>query len=77
MGSANLSAQWEKLLRAKLADIRDEAMELQALLEFSHRGDVTKDAVWKFASGVVAQAEEVMKNQHGELSLLEPEKGSQ
>jgi hypothetical protein len=64
----NRAAQWETLLRCKLAAIRDEAMELQATLEFSVRDDVTKDAVWQFASRVVAQSEEIMRNQHGELS---------
>jgi len=69
--SANRSAQWERLLRTKLAAIRDEAMELQGVLEFSMQGDVTADPLWKFASRVVAQAEEIMRNAKGELSLPE------
>ena len=40
---------YEKLLRAKLAVIRDEAMELQAALEFVHGGDALADDVWQFA----------------------------
>lgn len=63
--------QWEKLLRAKLAAIRDEAMELQATLEFSVRGDVTQDGVWQFASRTVRDAEEIVRNAKGELSLPE------
>jgi hypothetical protein len=69
--SANRSAQWEKLLRAKLAAIRDKAMELQATLEFAHRGDVKQDAVWLLASRTVRDAEEIMANQNRELSLPE------
>ena len=67
----NRAAQYEQLLRKKLAAIRDEAMELQAVLEFSHQGDVTEDDVWQFASRTVKHAEEIMANQHGELSLPE------
>ena len=64
---------YEKLLRDKLAAIRDEAMELQVALEFAHRGDVTEDAVWQFASRTVAHAEEIMTNSRGELSLPDSE----
>jgi hypothetical protein len=69
----NRAAQYEALLRKKLAAIRDEAMELQATLEFSCRGDVTEDVVWQWASRTVRDAEQIMSNQHGELCLPEPE----
>jgi hypothetical protein len=61
------------LLRAKLATIRDEAMELQAALEFVHGGDALEDSVWQFADRTVRDAEEIMQNKLGELSLPEPE----
>jgi hypothetical protein len=64
---------YEKLLRAKLAVIRDEAMELQAALEFVHGGDALADDVWQFADRTVRHAEEIMTNSRGELSLPEPE----
>jgi hypothetical protein len=64
-------AAHETLLRAKLAEIRDAAMELQAALEFAHRGDVTEDGVWQFASRTIKHAEEILTNQYGELSLPE------
>jgi hypothetical protein len=63
---------YEKLLRAKLAAIREEAMELQAALEFVHGGDALDDAVWQFADRTVRHAEEIMRNRRGELSLPEP-----
>lgn len=64
---------YEKLLRAKLAAIRDEAMELEATLEFVHGGDALDDEVWKFSDRTVRHAEEIMRNTKGELSLPEPE----
>lgn len=64
---------YEKLLRAKLAAIRDQAMEVQATLEFVHSGDALEDNVWQFADRTVRHAEEIMANTRGELSLPEPE----
>jgi hypothetical protein len=66
---------YERLLRAKLAIIRDEAMELRAVLEFVHCGDALDDSVWQFADRTVRHAEEIMRNARGELSLPEPEEG--
>ena len=62
---------YEKLLRRKLTAIRDEAMELQAVLEFVHGGDALADGVWQFADRTVRHAEEIMTNSRGELSLPE------
>ncbi len=67
------AAQYETLLRRKLAAIRDAAMELQAALEFAHGGDALDDEVWKFSDRTVRHAEEIMRNQRGELCLPEPE----
>jgi hypothetical protein len=69
--SMGRAALWEKLLRDKLSTIRDESMTLQATLEFSVRGDVTRSPVWQFASNTVAEAERLLANQNGELSLPE------
>jgi hypothetical protein len=65
------AAQYERMLRSKVAAIRDDAMELQAVLEFAHRGDATDDAVWQFADHTLRHAEEIMRNTKGELSLPE------
>jgi hypothetical protein len=65
------AAQYAALLRSKLSEIRDSAMELQATLEFAHGGDVKENDVWKFAGEVVRHAEEIMANKRGELSLPE------
>ena len=43
-------------------------MELEAALEFAHRGNVTDDGVWQFAARTVRDAEEIMQNKLGELS---------
>jgi hypothetical protein len=71
--SARRAALYEKSLRAKLAAIRDQAMEVQATLEFVHGGGALDDAVWLFADRTVRHAEEIMRNTRGELSLPEPE----
>lgn len=75
-GKGPKAAQYEKMLRARLAAIRDEAMELQAVLEFAHCGDAADDGVWQFAERAVRHVEQIMTNQHGELSLPEPEIGA-
>jgi hypothetical protein len=71
--SARRPVLYEKLLRTKLKSIRDEAMELQAALEFVHGGDALGDSVWQFADRTVRHAEEIIANTRGELSLPEPE----
>ena len=63
------AAKWEMLLRGKLAEIRDAAMELAATIEFAHRGDATDDEVWKFAVRTVDHAEEILTNSRGELDV--------
>ena len=70
---ARRAAQYERLLRRKLAEIRDAAMELEATLEFVHGGDAVDDRVWQFADRTVRHAEEIMTNTRGELSLPDPE----
>lgn len=68
------AVQWEKLLRSKLAAIRDEAMELSAILEFSKAVDhAPSDGIYDFAQRTVRHAEEIMTNSQGELSLPEEE----
>jgi len=72
--SGQRAAQYERMLRAKLSAIRDEAMELQAMLEFAHGGDdAADDDVWKFSDRTVRHAEEILTNCRGELSLPESE----
>lgn len=61
--------QWKKALRAKLGNVRDEAMELQAMLEFVHGQDAPQDDVWQFASRTVRHAELIMSNPKGELEF--------
>ena len=59
----------ESVLREKLGEIRDSAMELSAQLEFSPIDDVTDNDLWKWATKLVRDAEEIMKNSRGELSV--------
>jgi hypothetical protein len=69
---ASEAEQYAALLRSKLSEIRDSAMELMATLEFSRR-DVAENELWQWAGRTVKDAEEIMKNGKGELSLPEPE----
>lgn len=74
---ASEAEQYAALLREKVSQIRDSAMELEATLEFAHGRDVKENDVWQFADRTVRYAEEIMGNKRGELDLPEPEKGGE
>lgn len=59
------------VLRKKLADIRDEAMTLSAILELSSE-DHTENPVWQFAQRTIRDAEQIMANTLGELDIEAP-----
>jgi len=43
----------DALLRGKLIDVRDSAMELSAILEFAKPDGAAADPLWKFAQTVI------------------------
>ena len=54
----------DDLLRGKLIDIRDEAMELSAILEFGKPNGVAADPLWLFAQQVIEEAEALLPKAH-------------
>jgi|HubBroStandDraft_1064217.scaffolds.fasta_scaffold549740_2 hypothetical protein len=50
-------AHVDDLLRGKLTDIRDTAIELSAILEFGKPEGVAADPLWRFAQTVIEEAE--------------------
>jgi hypothetical protein len=57
-------ARVDDLLRGKLIDIRAEAMELSAIMEFAKPGDTAADPLWRFAQQVIEQAEALLPKAH-------------
>jgi hypothetical protein len=57
-------AHVDDLLRGKLIDIRAEAMELSAILEFGKPDGVAADPLWRFAQQVIEQAEALLPKAH-------------
>src|ERR1700689_2161727 len=57
-------AHVDALLRGKLTDIRDTAMELSAILEFGKPDGIAADPLWKFAQQVVEEAEALLPSAH-------------
>jgi hypothetical protein len=57
-------AHVDDLLRAKLTDIRDTAMELSAILEFGKPDGIAADPLWKFAQQVIEEAEALLPSAH-------------
>ena len=58
-------ARVDDLLRGKLIDIRAEAMELSAIMEFGKpNADVTTDPLWQFAQRVIQQVEALLPKAH-------------
>lgn len=54
----------DDLLRGKLIDIRDAAMELSAVLEFGKPDGVAADPLWRFAQQVIEEAEALLPKAH-------------
>lgn len=57
-------ASVDDLLRRKLAEVRDAAMELSAILEFAKPDGVAADPLWKFAQNVIEEAEALLPIAH-------------
>jgi hypothetical protein len=57
-------AHVDDLLRGKLTDIRDTAMELSAILEFGKPEGVAADPLWRFAQTVIEEAEALLPIAH-------------
>lgn len=57
-------ASVDDLLRGKLAEVRDAAMELSAILEFGKPDGVGADPLWKFAQTVIEEAEALLPVAH-------------
>jgi hypothetical protein len=61
---AAAAAHVDDLLRGKLADIRDSAMELSAIVEFGKLDGAAADPLWKFAQRVIEDAEALLPVAH-------------
>lgn len=57
-------ASVDDLLRGKLAEVRDAAMELSAILEFAKPDGVAADPLWKFAQNVIEEVEALLPIAH-------------
>ena len=57
-------AHVDDLLRSKLIDVRDAAMELSAIMEFAKPDSVAADPLWRFAQHVIEQAEALLPKVH-------------
>ena len=57
-------AHVDDLLRGKLRDVRDAAMELSAILEFGKPSGVAVDPLWRFAQQVIQEAEALLPKAH-------------
>jgi hypothetical protein len=64
-------AHVDDLLRGKLSDIRDLAMELSAILEFAKPDGAVADPLWKFAQNVIEEAEALLPIAH-KSGIAEP-----
>jgi len=54
----------DELLRGKLIEVRDSAMELSAILEFAKPDSAAGDPLWKFAQTVIEEAEALLPVAH-------------
>ena len=54
----------DDLLRGKLIEVRDSAMELSAILEFAKPEGAAADPLWKFAQTVIEEAEALLPVAH-------------
>ncbi|MGD0567075.1 MAG: hypothetical protein ABSA78_01620 [Candidatus Sulfotelmatobacter sp.] len=57
-------AHVDDLLRGKLTDIRDTAMDLSAILEFGKPDGIAADPLWRFAQIVIEGAEALLPIAH-------------
>jgi hypothetical protein len=57
-------AHVDDLLRGKLIEIRDDAMELSAVLEFAKPNSVASDPIWRFTQQVIEEAEALLPSAH-------------
>lgn len=57
-------AHVDDLLRRKVIDIRDAAMELSAIIEFGKPDGVAADPLWRFAQQVIEEAELLLPKAH-------------
>ncbi|MGA9471737.1 MAG: hypothetical protein WBV36_04695 [Terriglobales bacterium] len=57
-------AQVDDLLRGKLIEIREVAMELSAILEFGKPDGVAADPLWRFAQQAIKDAESLLPSAH-------------
>jgi DNA-binding NarL/FixJ family response regulator len=53
----------DDMLRSKLTEIRDEAMELSTIMEFG-KPDAAAEPIWKFAQTVIEQVEALLPSAH-------------
>ena len=64
----------DDLLRGKLIDVRDSAMELSAILEFAKPDGSAADPLWKFAQTVIEGTETLLPVAHKSGVATEPER---
>jgi hypothetical protein len=64
IAAARRDAHVDDLLRRKLAEVRDTAMELSAVIEFAKPGGAASDPLWKFAQTVIEEAEGLLPIAH-------------
>ena len=64
MSKTPVVAHVDDLLRGKLTDIRDTAMELSAILEFGKPDGIAADPLWRFAQTVIEGAEALLPIAH-------------
>lgn len=64
IAAARRDAHVDDMLRSKLREIRDDAMELSAVLEFGKPDGAVADPVWKFAQTVIEEAEALLPIAH-------------
>ncbi len=65
------AANVDNLLRGKLMGIRDEAMELSAIMEFAKPDGAASDPIWRFAQTVIEESEALLPKAH-ESGIAEP-----
>jgi hypothetical protein len=73
IAAARRDAHVDDLLRSKLREIRDEAMELSAVIEFAKLDGAASDPIWKFAQLVIEEAEALLPIAHKSGGI--PERG--
>lgn len=67
--TAQEAANFEKIARAKLETIRDVAMELSALYEFTLFEDRHTNEGYVNVQRIISDSEGILRNERGELSI--------